>query len=376
MGGQPTTRALLAAAIALTLAATAACGDGGVTLREPPAIAAGNASVVVFQDLDGDQLWSDRDKVPDEAVVTIHDQNISIRETQPADRDGRVEVVVPDGVTDLVIEVDVSLAAAEGSDKPVPITVYSTGTPGSTTLVPLSSATCPDLDDCSGVLLPDLVALSELPEAMFDPLNPELNAELIEDYPGPSSWYLDRETQPGRTLLRIASLTANLGDGPLIVTRGAVTEDLSSAIVFQRLVTANGTYVDVETGSFTHHEGHDHVHLNAFEQLRLLDLNGVEVAASEKLSFCLTDVLETDRDLIDRSPIRVNLEPWQCSAYEQGINPGFADYYGASLDDQWIDVTSVPSGSYIVEFIADPDDVLIESDETNNVARLQIELVN
>ncbi len=358
------TARIVASASALFL--FTACGEGSLTVREPQAVDVSSAAVVVFDDRDRDLVWSNRDAAAPEATVIVHDQNISVRETLTPDADGRVELAIPDGVTDLVVEVNVSLEPAEGSERRVPVTVYASGSPGSTSLVPLSFGSCPSLDECPDVLLPDLVPLSQLPDS--------ITGELAEDYPGPDQWYLDRETIPGSTLLRIATLTANLGEGPLIVTRGAVTTDLSSADVYQRLLTGTGTHVDVKTGSFTHHEEHEHVHLDAFEQLRLLDLEGNEVARSEKLSFCLTDVLAVDDDLVSEAPIRVDLEPWGCSAYEQGINAGFVDYYGPSLADQWIDITSVPSGTYVVEFTADPDNVLIESDETNNVSTLQIEL--
>src|SRR6185436_1880253 len=42
--------------------------------------------------------------------------------------------------------------------------------------------------------------------------------------------------------------------------------------------------------------------------------------------------------------------------------------------DQWIDVTDVPDGRYWLEVAVDPENHLLESDETNNVVRVPIEL--
>ena len=51
---------------------------------------------------------------------------------------------------------------------------------------------------------------------------------------------------------------------------------------------------------------------------------------------------------------------------------GWADVYGAGLQDQWIDVTDVPSGRYWLEAIVDPANSILESNETNNAARILI----
>ena len=53
---------------------------------------------------------------------------------------------------------------------------------------------------------------------------------------------------------------------------------------------------------------------------------------------------------------------------------GWADVYEANLDDQWVDVTGLPPGQYWLENVIDPNDQLLESDETNNTARILIDL--
>ena len=47
------------------------------------------------------------------------------------------------------------------------------------------------------------------------------------------------------------------------------------------------------------------------------------------------------------------------------------DWY---LPDQYIEVSDAPDGYYILETIADPDNTLLEADETNNCAAVLIRL--
>ena len=50
--------------------------------------------------------------------------------------------------------------------------------------------------------------------------------------------------------------------------------------------------------------------------------------------------------------------------------------YGAHLPDQWVNVTDVPSGTYWLEGIVDPLNTILESNESNNFARILINFVN
>ncbi len=91
------------------------------------------------------------------------------------------------------------------------------------------------------------------------------------------------------------------------------------------------------------------------------------------MSFCLTDLLAVDPPARADGDVFLDLRPFDCGIYEQGINTGFADYYGADLPDQWIDVTGVPSGTYWVKLTVDPEGVLLESDKTNNVVYFAVD---
>lgn len=50
----------------------------------------------------------------------------------------------------------------------------------------------------------------------------------------------------------------------------------------------------------------------------------------------------------------------------QGISVGWADTYGIKLPGQWIDVTNVPDGDYILEVETNPEHSFQEKSYSNN----------
>jgi hypothetical protein len=57
-----------------------------------------------------------------------------------------------------------------------------------------------------------------------------------------------------------------------------------------------------------------------------------------------------------------------------GISPGWADVYNWFLADQYIEVSGVEDGYYLLESIADPAGTVVESDEKDNSVRVLIRL--
>ncbi|MEM7531349.1 MAG: lysyl oxidase family protein [Chloroflexota bacterium] len=186
-------------------------------------------------------------------------------------------------------------------------------------------------------------------------------------YPNMEAWLIDTVTQPGRTLLRLNTATANMGDGPLHVVGGTLTDE-GKQVVYQRIWRADDTFIDREAGHFVYHADHAHIHFDHYAQyvLRLRDADGHIVAGGRKVGFCLTDVLPTDNALIEAAAVVITLPVLECGDREQGINTGYADYYGARLADQWIDITDVPYGDYQLQIIVDPHNLIEESNEDNN----------
>uniref|UniRef100_A0A8C9NUJ1 Lysyl oxidase like 1 n=1 Tax=Serinus canaria TaxID=9135 RepID=A0A8C9NUJ1_SERCA len=67
-----------------------------------------------------------------------------------------------------------------------------------------------------------------------------------------------------------------------------------------------------------------------------------------------------------------HLKRYACTAHTQGLSPGCYDTYNADIDCQWIDITDVPPGNYILKVQVNPKYLVLESDFTNNVVRCHI----
>jgi hypothetical protein len=187
-------------------------------------------------------------------------------------------------------------------------------------------------------------------------------------------WRLDQTTLAGRVLLRLSTGVGNSGQGPIEIWGGTVSG--ATQEVYQRLYNTDGTTRDRLAGSFVYHPQHGHVHFEGFAiyNLRRIEANngiGSIIAAGQKTSFCLVNIDNYWPTLTASALVRNGRGGSSCGTI-QGISVGYADIYGSQLADQWIDVTGVPSGTYWLEVIADPDNRILEMDETNNTVRIQV----
>ncbi|KAK5870310.1 hypothetical protein PBY51_024960 [Eleginops maclovinus] len=106
------------------------------------------------------------------------------------------------------------------------------------------------------------------------------------------------------------------------------------------------------------HSCHQHYHsMEAFSNYDLLDVSsGQKVAEGHKASFCLEDT-SCDPGVRRR---------FACTSHTQGLGPGCYDTYHANIDCQWIDITDVPPGNYILKVTVNPSQAVQESDFSNN----------
>jgi hypothetical protein len=110
---------------------------------------------------------------------------------------------------------------------------------------------------------------------------------------------------------------------------------------------------------------HNHFHVQDYADYRLLDMGGNLVARGHKQAFCLIDLWKLPGQGGDRNPTYVD-----CGF--QGVSAGWADVYHRGLDCQWIDITSVPSGRYVLEVIVNPARTITEHNYSNNTARTEV----
>lgn len=191
-------------------------------------------------------------------------------------------------------------------------------------------------------------------------------ARLADAYVGTT---FSSEDPPNAKAIRMSTVSINRGPGRLELRGGTTTGELQR--VLQRVFRDDGTSYDREAGWFVYHPAHGHIHFEDWTVFRLREMTpdgglGPVVRNGAKTSFCILEL-----DTWDSSLPGYNTSPSYSSCGQvQGLRPGRADIYSSSLSGQFIPIEGVPNGIYWLEGEIDPDNLVLESDETNNFARI------
>ena len=108
---------------------------------------------------------------------------------------------------------------------------------------------------------------------------------------------------------------------------------------------------------------HGHWHFPGFAEYRLRSVSSGQVFLGRKMSFCIEDARCWSNCASTRKRYGCN---------NMGLQVGWADVYDKSVPCQWLDITSVPGGDYVLEMVADPNDVIDESNEGNNITQVPV----
>jgi hypothetical protein len=172
---------------------------------------------------------------------------------------------------------------------------------------------------------------------------------------------VEGHTQAGaRTLLRFTFTTPNQGLTDLVVGPPQGNPNF----VFS---SCHGHYHFIQYADYRLWTPSQHT---AYEALRIAN-PGVQAheileahpeltpAKGDKRGFCVIDLVQYD--------ITSPIPRWQ-SCSNQGITPGWADEYYHRLSGQYVDVTGLPSGSYVLEAEVNSEHLYNEANYDNNRA--------
>ncbi len=198
-----------------------------------------------------------------------------------------------------------------------------------------------------------------------------------------------------RILLRMTNEIGNHGNGPLEVYPSSESLDCdgdgdpfndrdASQRVFADTDASGGFDRAVDRiayerlfGCMRYHPAHNHWHVLDFASYELRREPSARLfARSRKVGFCLTDARAAFPGAFTPATATYPINPpgsVGCdSIATQGISPGWADAYAFALPGQEIEITGIPRGHYCLTTRADPNGVLDELDEDNNVRRARL----
>jgi hypothetical protein len=181
--------------------------------------------------------------------------------------------------------------------------------------------------------------------------------------------------------LGFTSSIANVGAGALKIVgrRAAGARAMRAEQIVQRKHGGACRYPDVGLVRFDFNQTHDHWHLLRFDRYTLTDLQGRRpVAPVRKAGFCLNDDIRAagPGGPATRRTFTTDcgLDQPQARTVSEGISVGWTDVYPAYVEGQYIDITQVPAGRYVLANQVNVGHRLVEHRYANDAASLLLRL--
>ena len=221
-----------------------------------------------------------------------------------------------------------------------------------------------------GVALALVVLIPSAPAVAVSDQLPDLGMAHPKD--------LKIEKTSGKRLLRFSSIVVNVGAGPFEV-HGERAAGASTMTTKQRIFDDAGGSRYVSTPAIMKFggDGHYHWHVENLEDFELVRLdNGKLVGTGAKHGLCFFDNYRYGSS----NPAYYTTSSGACGKSSSdtqtimGLSAGWGDIYNWNLPDQYIDITGLVSGRYRLVAKADADEWFVESDNSNNVSWVKIQL--
>jgi hypothetical protein len=202
----------------------------------------------------------------------------------------------------------------------------------------------------------------------------------------PADLVLTRAGTAARPVYRLGfeSAVDNVGDGPLIIdAHGRHPGDRTMA--GDQIVERDGAPAQVIAGAgrlrYVVSPDHRHWHLLGFDRYELRRAGGrAAVVRDRKTGFCLGDRYRVPGRPLRAAPpnpvhtSRCGLGQPGLLGIREGISVGYGDNYQANLEGQYLPLTGLSSGRYVLVHRVNADRRLRELDYRNNAASVLLDL--
>ena len=225
-----------------------------------------------------------------------------------------------------------------------------------------------------------LVATSAGAGSAGKPRLPDLDQEV------PSGLEVVRAGSPEQPEYRLGfrSAVRNVGDGPLTIDGHRPDTGTGTMVADQVVEHEDGPRQQVRgVGRLQYvvSPDHRHWHLLRFERYELRRSgSAVALVGDRKTGFCLGDrYAVVGRPLRHRAShpsfrSRCGLDQTQLLGIREGISVGFGDDYAANLEGQYLPLTGLADGRYVLVHRVNGDRRIHETDYANNAASVAIVL--
>jgi hypothetical protein len=213
--------------------------------------------------------------------------------------------------------------------------------------------------------------------ARLPDLDQEIPSELVVTHAGPRQRPVYR--------LGFRSAVRNIGDGPLLISGRRVTAD-AATMTADQIVERDGAPSTVAPAvgqlRYVVSRDHRHWHLLHFDRylLRPAGERALASVGDRKTGFCLGDrypVLDRNVPGTPERPLitgRCGLGAPGLQSIQEGISVGYGDDYDANLEGQYLRLTGLPSGRYVLVHLVNEARRLQELRYDNNASSLLLRL--